>query len=80
MLGRQAHRTACSRACMKRSGFTTCNCGPFLHTNWCLHVCVDAMVKGLISKLPRNFRVEVITSWRAGRVPHALVGGARGYI
>ena len=67
-------------AIMKRSGFTTCNCGPFLHTNWCLHVCVDAMVKGLISKLPRNFRVEIITSWRAGRVPHALVGGARGYI
>ena len=65
-------------AIMKRTGFSTCNCGPFLHTNWCVHVCVDAMVKGLIYKLPRTFRVEIITAWRAGRIPNAVVGGARG--
>ena len=63
---------------MKKSGFVTCNCGPFLHTNWCIHMCLDAMVKGLIKKLPSNFRAELITSWRTGRIANASAGGARG--
>ena len=63
---------------MRKSGFVTCNCGPFLHTNWCIHMCLDAMVKGLIKKLPSNFRAELITSWRTGRIANASAGGARG--
>lgn len=64
---------------MKQTGFVLCNCGPFLHTNWCIHVCVDGMVKGLIKKLPPVFRCEVITSWRTGRINNASAGGARGF-
>ena len=64
---------------LKQTGFVTCTCSPFLHTNWCIHVCLDAMVKGLIKKLPPTFRSEKITSWRTGRIANASAGGARGY-
>ena len=66
-------------AVMKVSGFCTCTCTPFLHTNWCVHICLDAMVKGLIKKLPPCFRSELIQHWRTGRIANASAGGARGY-
>jgi len=64
---------------MCKSGFTTCNCGEFLHYNWCIHVLVDALVKHLIVELPKTFRNETITNWHTGRIARASAGGARGY-
>jgi hypothetical protein len=64
---------------MKTRGFVTCNCTAFLHTNWCIHVCVDAMIKKLITRLPPTFRDERIGKWKAGRHAQAMPGGARGF-
>ena len=39
---------------MRKFGFCSCNCGTYLHKMWCLHVTVDAMLKGLITTIPPN--------------------------
>lgn len=64
---------------MKKKGFCSCNCRVYLHYLWCVHVCTDALVKGLIVKFPPTYTVRQLGVDHNGRTSKALRGGCLGY-
>lgn len=58
--------------------FCHCNCVDYLHYRWCVHVCVDAFNKKLISGYPRTLDPTPIGDRARGRIPNIVRGGALG--
>jgi len=50
-------------------GLMACSCGKFLHRAWCIHSCVDAFKKGIITHYPPNMDPTNVACVGRGRPP-----------